>query len=401
MPKKIVFRIFAIKVALVGLICEMLFGQRNFVLSDFNKYAKAIYRNTASGILNSYATKDHCDDESDFHRNTRIESLDSQMLTILIWNIDTKELREMFRQYDIYSIEINEDGKKYIVKCIENLQKGLFMRYQTQQIMGAVRNLIYIIGRCASLDLDNSALYKTVDMMWSLDYQRFDMQNYLGMVIATHNPTPEIALQFLHKVLDDKSRREYTYIIEELCKVISKSTLRIENIEHYITQGINDFNMLPLYSITSGKDKSKLIEYGKTSFKECWFPVYVEFMHKTQTVPDSVEDFEKRLDKGKSDIESNNAIVCKYLTEWRKDERYKSLWNIIDNYREKDECLQFFSDPVHYAHPERVHIDWITTCPSDIIKELMTQTVYSEKLKNYISDARINPQYRRVIMSVL
>ena len=57
----------------------MLFGQRNFVLSDFNKYAKAIYRNTASGILNSYATKDQCDDESDFHRNTRIESLDSQM----------------------------------------------------------------------------------------------------------------------------------------------------------------------------------------------------------------------------------------------------------------------------------------------------------------------------------
>ena len=307
----------------------------------------------------------------------------------------------MFRQYDIYSIEIDEDGKKYIVKCIENLQKGLFAKYQTQQIMGAVRNLIYIIGRCASLDLDNSALYKTVGIMWDLDYQRFDMQSYLGMVIGTHNPTPEIALQFLHKVLDERSGREYTDIIKELCRVISKSALRIENIEHYITKGINEFNMLPLYSITSDKDKPKLIEYGQTSFKECWFPVYVEFMHKTQTVPDSAEDFEKRLDKGKSSIESNNALVCKYLTEWRKDERYKSLWNIIDNYREKDECLQFFSDPVHYAHPERVHIDWITTCPSDIIKELMTQTVYSDKLKNYISDARINPRYRRVLMSVL
>lgn len=380
---------------------EMLFGQRNFILSDFNKYAKAVYRNTASGILNSYATKDNCDDKSEFHHNTRIESLDSQMLTILIWDIDTKELKEMFRQYDIYSIEIDADGKKYIVKCIENLQKGLFMRYQTQQIMGAVKNLIYIIGRCASLNVDISALYKVVDMMWSLDYQRFDMQNYLDMVIETHNPTPEIALQFLYKVLDERNGREYTGIIKELCNVISKSALKIENIEHYITQGINDFNMLPLYSITSDKDKSKLIEYGQTSFKECWFPVYVEFMHKTQTVPNSVEDFEKRLDKGKSNIESNNAIVCKYLTEWRKDEQYKKLWNIIDIYREKDDCLQFFSDPVHYAHPERVHIDWITTCSPDMIKELMTQTVYSEKLKNYISDARINPRYRRVLMSVL
>ena len=159
--------------------------------------------------------------------------------------------------------------------------------------------------------------------------------------------------------------------------------------------------MLPLYSITSDKDKSKLIEYGKTSFKECWFPVYVEFMHKTQTVPDSADDFKKRLDKGKSSIEINNAIVCKYMIEWRKDERYKSLWNIIDSYQEKDDCLLFFSDPVNYPHPQKVHIDWIITCSPDMIKELMTQTVYAEKLKNYISDVRINPQYRRVLMSVL
>lgn len=378
---------------------EKLFSERNFVLSDFNKYAKAICRNTASGILNSYATGNERDYEFEGLSNSKIDSLDSQMLMILVFGISTKELREMFCQYDIYSIEIDEDGKKYIELCIENLKKGDFMKYQTQQIMGAVKNLIYVIGRSPTLDIDITALYKIVDMMWNLDYQRFDMQNYLDMLIATHNPTPEIALQFLHKVLDDRSRHGYADIIKELCNVISKSTLRIENIEHYITQGINDFNMLPLYSITSDKDKPKLIEYGKTSFKECCFPVYVNFMHKTQTVPDSVEDFEKRLDKGKSGIESNNAVVCKYLTEWRKDERYKSLWNIIDNYREKDDCLQFFSDPINYTHPEKVPIDWITTCSPDTVKKLISQTAYSMNLKNYISDARISPLRRRALMS--
>ncbi len=379
---------------------EKLFSERNFVLSDFNNYAKAICRNTASGILNSYATGNERDNESERLSNSKIDSLDSQMLMILVFGISTKELREMFRQYDIYSIEIDEDGKKYIELCIENLKNGGFMKYQTQQIMEAVKNLIYVIGRSPTLDIDITSLYKVVDMMWNLDYQRFDMQNYLGMVIGTHNPTPEIALQFLHKVLDDRSTREYTDIIKELCKVVSRSALRIENIEHYITQGINDFNMLPLYSITPDKDKPKLIEYGKTSFKECWFPVYVAFMHKTQTVPDSAEDFKRRLDKGKSSIESNNAIVCKYLTEWRKDERYKSLWNIIDYYREKDDCLQFFSDPVHYVYPERVHIDWITTCSPDVVKKLINRTVYSEKLKNYFSDVRINRQHRRALMSI-
>lgn len=41
-------------------------------------------------------------------------------------------------------------------------------------------------------------------------------------------------------------------------------------------------------------------------------------MHKTQTVPDSPEEFEERLNNGKNRIESNNAIACKYLAEWKK-----------------------------------------------------------------------------------
>ncbi|MCM1140079.1 MAG: SIR2 family protein [Bacteroides sp.] len=378
---------------------EKLFGKRNFILSDFNKYDKAICRNTASGILNSYATTDRGDSESEFHCNTRIESLDDQMLAILIFGIDTTELRKMFRQYDIYSIEIDQNGQKYIVECIENLRKGIIVRYQTLQIMESVKNLIYIIGRCVSINIDVAALYEVIDAVWGMERQRFEMKYYLDMVIDTHNPTPDFALQFLLKILDEKSGHNYSDIIKELCEVISKSDLKIDNIEHYISLGVHEFNILPLYWITPDKDKPKMIEYGKTSFKD-WFPAYVEFLHKTQSVPDSVEDFEKRLSKWKSSIEGNNAIACKYMVEWRKNKQYEKLWEVIDKYREVNDCMQFFTDPINYPSPEKVHIDWITTCSSDIIKELITQEAYSEKLKNYISDARINPRYRRVLMSV-
>lgn len=382
---------------------EKLFSQRNFVLSDFNKYDKAICRNTVSGILNSYATKNQYDDESDLFCNTKIKALDSQMLAVLIFGIETKELREVFRQYDIYNIEIDEDGKQYIIKCVKNLHKKIFVRYQTQPIMESVKNLIYIIGRCTSLDIDVSALYEVVDIMWDINQQRYELEKYLNVVIDSHNPTPEFAIQFLYKLLNNKNRKdsyEYNSIVKELCKVISKSNLRIENIEHYISQGISDFNMLPLYSITPEIDKFKLIEYGKTSFKDCWFPLYIEFMDKTQTVPDSSEEFEKRLNNGRNKVESNNAIACKYLANWRKDEKYKDLWNIIDNFRKNNDCLQFFFDPVNYVHPEKVKIDWIIVCSPNTIKQLMTKAVYSEKLKTYISDSRINPQCRRVLMAI-
>lgn len=375
---------------------EKLFSQRNFVLSDFNKYDKAVCRNTASGILNSYATRDKEEYESEFFCNTRIESLDNQMLSVLIFSIDTKELREMFRQYDIYSIEIDEDGKKYIAKCIKNLRNGIFGRYQTQQIMESVKNLIYIIGRCASLDIDITALYEVVNIMWKLDCQRVEMKNYLAMVIDSHNPTPEFALQFLHEILDEKSGYAYSDIVRALCDVISKSDLKIDNIEHYISQGIHDFDMLPLYSITPDEDKPKLIEYGKASFKEDWFLVYVEFLHETQSVPDSVEDLKKRLRKGNR----NNAIACKYLAEWRKDKRYEKLWNIIDDYRKTNDCMQFFMDPINYSNPEKVHIEWLTTCSEETVKELIKQKKYSDKLKNYISESRISPEYKHILMSV-
>lgn len=136
------------------------------------------------------------------------------------------------------------------------------------------------------------------------------------------------------------------------------------------------------------------------SFKEEWFPLYVQFLHITRTVPSSVDDFENRLKKGKSVIEGNNAVACKYMAEWRKDERYNSLWPILDNYMEKDDCLLFFLDPINYPHPERVHISWITICTPEIVKKLINRKEYSDKLKNYISESRINPQDRRVLMSV-
>lgn len=379
---------------------EKLFSQRNFVLSDFNKYDKAICRNTISGILNSYATRNKDNEESEFHCNTRIDSLDSNMLSTMIFGIETKELREIFRQFDIYSVEIDNDGQDYISKCIINLKKGDFMRYQSPQIMDSVKNLIYIIGRCPILEVDINALYEIIDIIWEMDYQRFEMKNYLGMVIDTHNPTPEFAFQFLKKILGDGSGHTYDDIVKALCEIIAKSDIRLQNINHYISQGISDFYMLPLYSITLEEDKPLLIEYGQHSFKKDWFPLYIQFLHITQTVPSSVDDFKERLHNGKNRIEGNNAIACSYMAEWRKDERYKSLWQIIDSYCEKDDCLLFFSDPINYPYPERVHISWITTCSPEIVKELIRKKVYSDKLKDYISESRINPQDRRVLMSI-
>ena len=91
--------------------------------------------------------------------------------------------------------------------------------------MDSVKNLIYIIGRCTSIDIDVSALYEVVDIMWGINQQRYELENFLNVVIDSHSPTPEFAMQFLYKLLDDKNgkdRYEYNNIVKELCKVISK-----------------------------------------------------------------------------------------------------------------------------------------------------------------------------------
>lgn len=375
---------------------EILFGQENFILSDFNKINYALCRNTISGILNSLATKD--DPDAEF-RNSKIDSLGEVLLKIIIFGIDNKDLRAIFRQFDIYNLEINIEGENYIIRCISKLKDGIFLRYKTRHTYEAIKNLLYIIARCEQINVDSKELYDLVQILWNQGNERFELNNFLALLISNHNPTPDIAMKILKMILDDATGFDYNDIVRELCKILRETNHKLDTIENYLSENLRDLYLLPLYSILDVENQSKLMEFGKTSFKR-WFPPYVEFMHKTGFVPDDIEDFKKRISKGKDSIEGNNAIAAQYLAEWRKDEKYKHLWDIIDEQQKKDSCLQFFYDPFNYKDPDNVKVEWLISCPEKTVKKLIKNPIYKEKIKHYIAETKMNPHERLQYLSV-
>lgn len=378
---------------------EKQFATDNFILSDFNNYYKALCRNAISGILNSYATRDEHEDR-EYFSNTRIESMNEQFLRILIFGVDNSDLRDMFRQYDIYEISLSEDGQNFLNQCYNNLSSGSFTKYGTRHIKESIKNLLYLTARCETCEVNTEVVYKIVNILWRSDTQRFEMKKFLHILLETHNPSIEFAHKFLIEILDEKNGHNYEDIVDSLCRILSAGKEMIPNIESYLTNGIHDTYLLSLYYVCNEKDKAKLVNYGKEQFKHR-FPVYIEFISQTNSMPISKDDFKHRLEEDHDRNIGNHAIACKYMAEWRKNEKYSSYWTVIDDQIANDKCLKFFMDPLVYPCPDEVDLIWIRVADDETIKALMSIPAYYSKFQNFVNDSKFNPKIKRVINRIV
>lgn len=381
---------------------EKQFSENNFVLTDFNSYFPSICRSTISGVLNSYATKDSPETEDGdlmFHHNTRLESFDSSILEVMLWGIDTKTLRELFRQYEIYDIEIDENGSKYLQKCIANLSADEAWSFGSQRIFNAIKNLLYVTARSSKLQVDVDQLYKIVMRLWDMPAQRFDLENFLSLILEVHQPTVNIAKNLLTNILSGENRSASKGYVEALCNLIGDSGEMITGVNRFLDKNLEDSYLAYLYRATDAEGKKHIVDFAKNCFSSRR-ALYFHFWDSINQVPNSVAVFKKRLKCKQDYFESNNILVCYILSKWRKDERFSAFWKSIDIYSKKDKCLQFFLDPFNYPTPEEVPASWIRSSGQDIAKELMNIDVYKERIKQYIAEARLSPQARSNFLAI-
>ena len=99
---------------------ESIFSWANYIICDNNEHFKSVCNNTALGILNSFATPTSkmfggklC--------STKIESLDSFMLEMLIFDVEHEQLISIFKGYDIMNLVFDTSGVEYINLCLNGL----------------------------------------------------------------------------------------------------------------------------------------------------------------------------------------------------------------------------------------------------------------------------------------
>ena len=96
------------------------FCNNNYIVCDNNGFFKSIGYNTVCGILNSYATPD-TKFEGLGVNTTKIDKLFSFCIFTLVFCIDPKKLKEIFRRYEIDHIELTDDAIDTINEYWKNL----------------------------------------------------------------------------------------------------------------------------------------------------------------------------------------------------------------------------------------------------------------------------------------
>lgn len=77
------------------------------------------------------------------------------------------------------------------------------------------------------------------------------------------------------------------------------------------------------------------------------------------------------------------VFSCAVLARIRRNNEYQSLYGLIDNFAVKNECLQFFLNPIKFEKIGRIQSVWVCFCEDKIIKALLKNRIIKEKVKKY------------------
>lgn len=126
---------------------ESMFSWANYIICDNNSYFKSICENNAIGILNSFATPS-ATMFGGLGRCTKITSLDNNMLKSLIFSIETKRLKAIFKGYEIRSLKIDNDGIEYINLCLGGLAEEQILAFREEDCLyNPLRNLLLLVSK--------------------------------------------------------------------------------------------------------------------------------------------------------------------------------------------------------------------------------------------------------------
>ncbi len=381
---------------------EIRFGKYNYMLNDVGKLFYSVTRNTVSGILNSYATKDREHNDSDFFiHNTRIESFGISELEVLIFGLENnKELRETCIQYEVDDFKLDESGIEYLRSCIDNLKDKSFLRYGTWSVRNSLMNLLYVISQCEIIDnLDSESVYGVVDHLLNGHEHVSDLGRFLHHIIHKYPPTKDTAESLLTKITSDflgDDRLEYA--IEGLCHNLKEFGFSFDSYPDCLKSNGQAQIKMPLYDLLRGDDRQRFINEFLPKVKH--FGYYMRFMYIQKIVPTPLDDFKDRLFGYSDSFELNISAVCRYLSEWREMEQYQDLWPLIDEYANKSDCMAFFLNPLQFPFVEKVKPEWIINLRERHKKELVKNQPYAHMMLDYITQKYMSPASRLSLLNM-
>lgn len=376
------------------------FCNGNFVLSDFNNTSTAFNRNVVIGILNSHATKDHRESPWGFG-NTKLETLNSIMIQILITSMSFSELVKIFKQYKIKSLSLDDNGKEYVRTCIANLKGESFVPFWSETVKERIINLLFLLSLVKIEEIDINSLYSLIEWLVDDYWIRMDIDKFISGIIQLYTPTPDISEKLLRKIFSfNKVDRSTKKIIQELCDSLCKLQNKIDVFKKVQEIDLEEIEILiSVAKIIPIEKKEDFYQWALPRLKKN-FIYYIIFLRMYNLIPDNVDEFRSMLMAYSDKYEMNYGAVGSILTKWRNDDAYSKIWDVIDECASSHSYLKFALDPLRYEDKENVHPEWIKALDEDKIREIIKDPIYNNILIKHIATGNFSPEARLEMLSV-
>ena len=378
---------------------ESMFSWANYIICDNNGYFKSICENNAIGILNSFATPS-ATMFGGLGRCTKITSLDNNMLESLIFSIETKRLKAIFKGYEIRSLKIDNDGIEYINLCLGGLAEEQIQAFREEDCLyNPLRNLLLLVSKSKEEKINKEDLYKVLIKYQSQNHSRQFDKVLIEEILENYSPDEASAKALLWKLLCTTSDyQEYAQCIFNIVKILHDANItydefgfdKLQNKENIVTE------ISFIYSIVTDELRNEICEFSLSRIGNLYDFIYFIKHNEIGNFP--VERFEVLLEKDKNELRDETLFL---LAEIRKDSHYEYLYSYIDELAKENDCLQFYLSPFDYPKPQMVKIDWLLDFNDEIRTKLFKNDIYKETLKRFILDGNISKSDKKYFMKYL
>ncbi len=384
-----------------GFIKETKFYEYNYMIGDTNDYYKSLSQQTIAGVLNSHATPATTMGDSKFLQTTHIAELRPIDIIILIFAVDHKRLKGIYKEYNITKLRISEESQTEINRFIQNLDNTRCAGLIEPTILeNQVENLLFIISKSES-KFEIPSLYSCIMKLWNVlnPPQNENLYDILDNLVKIYTPTTDEAKNIIFLILND-SRQHKQEAYFEILSILSnkleeaKETIKV-SAEAFEKAEVVDY-LFPLIKILDNDNKSKVEDYCLSHVSYVW--TYLNLIWENKEILPSAELLQ--------DLLSRKQRFSKPHTYWMlakmyKDNHYVEIHNVIDNISKKEECMAFMLDPLHYKKYENVKVEWFWPLTDSIKAGLITVPHYKNLVKSFLYENKLDKASLKYIIGLL
>lgn len=391
--------------SLASNICRVFsFSNQNYVITTNNKYSQETFKSCITGLLLSHSMKGH-DDGFKFHQS-KLDLIGKSMVLLMVFTLGNDSLKQIFVDYDIESITLDDDAVKYIETCIDNIdaasRSGMFGNSQIHEyikidkFVSQLANLVLICAKATNI-IDN--IDKVINILIYnklIDYGRTKLIENIRMLLAKdkiivtedqanaifemfpsdkkHEPILDTLSQYMMRnnlrlkdegtgFLQTNTRREIFYKLESICVIYPIASQKVkETIEKWI-------------------DESDFEKYDDICWVEFWW--LAKFHCRTIVNQRSLDAYLK-YKTSHPVAEYDNVISATWLiSSIAKDEAGEGPVSKTMA-EQNDDMYNFFLNPNSVAD-EKIKDKWILRLEDAQLKDFLTVAEHKNRVRELLN----------------